>query len=238
MKNKKDQSRRRFVQTATTSAIGFTIVPRHVLGGKGFISPSDQITVANVGCGTQGLRELPEMLENPMLRVTSVCDPNKFSTDYLDWSPHGIRNGIRRTLGDPEWGAQYSGIPGGRDIGKEYVDKYYEKSNPGSVNNGCASYEDFRDLLENEKDLDVIKIMTPDHLHAPIAIAAMKKGIHVITHKPIANRMSEAKKTIQMAKDSGVVTHLLAWRDILEYKLIKQWIDEGLIGNLKEIHKL
>ena len=53
---------------------------------------------------------------------------------------------------------------------------------------GCATYVDFRELLEKEKDLDAVKIMTPDHTHAGIAIAAMKKGKHVIVHKPLANR--------------------------------------------------
>ena len=53
--------------------------------------------------------------------------------------------------------------------------------------------------------------MTPDHLHAPVAIASMKKGKHVVTHKPIANRIYEAKLTIETAKKTGKSTHLLAW---------------------------
>ena len=72
---------------------------------------------------------------------------------------------------------------------------------------GCASYEDFRELLEKEKDLNAIKIMTPDHLHAPVAIASMKKGKHVVTHKPIANRMYEARLTIDTAKKQ-VLAHI------------------------------
>ena len=48
---------------------------------------------------------------------------------------------------------------------------------------------DFRELLEKEKDIDAVKIMTPDHLHATVAIAAMKKGKHVMMHKPLANRL-------------------------------------------------
>ena len=42
--------------------------------------------------------------------------------------------------------------------------------------------------------------MTPDHHHAYLAIAAMQKGKHVITHKPIANRMSEGRLAIETAK--------------------------------------
>ncbi len=237
MTSLKNMNRRKFMGSAAATAATISIVPGHVLGGHGNVPPSDRITIANIGCGTQGLREMPGMLENPELQVVAVCDPNKFSTDYLDWSRYGIRNGIRQTLGDPDWGAQYNdGIPGGRDIGKEYVEKYYAKNKPSGNYKGCASYEDFRELLEKEKDVDAIKIMTPDHLHAFIAIEGMKKKKHVITHKPIANRISEGRKTIEMAKNTDVVTHLLAWSPRPQYDLILKWINDGVIGNLKEIH--
>jgi hypothetical protein len=78
--------------------------------------------------------------------------------------------------------------------------------------------------------------MTPDHLHAPVAIASMKKGKHVVTHKPIANRMHEARLTIDTAKKTGLGTHLLAWSNRPDYVTSKKWISEGRIGKLKEIH--
>ena len=233
MSIKKNMKRRDFLSSTAAAATTFSIVPRHVLGGEGHVAPSDKITIANIGCCTQGLREMPGLLQHPDLQVVAVCDPVKVSTDYLDWSAHGFRN----TLGAPEWGAGYQWIPGGRDIGQEYVEKYYGKNKPSGTYKGCTAYEDYRELLENEKDLDVIKIMTPDHLHARIAIDAMQKGKHVITHKPIANRMHEARKTIETAeKKTKVITHLLAWSDRPEPALIKQWIDDGVIGELKEIH--
>jgi predicted dehydrogenase len=236
MKSKTFMNRRKFIGSAAATAATISVVPRHVLGGRGFIPPSDKITVANIGCGTQGLREMPGMLENPEVQVVSVCDVNKFTTNYLDWSPDGIRNQIRQVLGDPNWGSSYTGIPGGRDIGKEYVEKYYGKNKPSGEYKGCSSYEDYRELLEKERDVDAVKIMTPDHHHAYLAIAALKKGKHVITHKPIANRMSEGLLTIETAKKSKAKTHLLAWSERPEYELILQWINDGVIGSLKEIH--
>ncbi len=235
MKSKHPLNRREFINLAATAA-AVTIVPRHVLGGPGFIPPSDKITIANIGCGTQGLREMGSLLENPQIQVVSVCDPNRFSMDYLDWSANGILNGMREVLGDKTWGGDIKGIPGGREMGQAYVEKYYGGRQPSGQYKGCSAYEDFRELLEKEQDLDAIKIMTPDHLHAPIAIAAMKKGKHIITHKPIANRIREGKITIETARQTGVVTHLLAWSRRPEYDLIKQWLDDGVIGTLKEIH--
>ncbi len=228
--------RRKFIGRAAAGAAAISIIPSHVLGGPGRIAPSDKIHVANIGCGTQGLREMGQMLKNPHLQVTAVCDPNKYSTNYLDWSKHGIRNSIRNILNDPNWGAGVEGIAGGRDVAQDYINRYYAMNQPSGTYSGCKAYEDFRELLAREDDIDVVKIMTPDHLHATLAIAAMDRGKHVITHKPIANRMDEGRKTIRKARESGRITHLLAWSDKPEHLLIKQWIDDGVIGNLKEIH--
>jgi len=70
-------SRRKFIASAGVAAAGFTIVPRHVLGGAGFVAPSEKITLAHIGCGTQGLREMPGLLSMPEIQIVAVCDPVK-----------------------------------------------------------------------------------------------------------------------------------------------------------------
>ncbi|MFT4567782.1 MAG: hypothetical protein ACI9FN_002749 [Saprospiraceae bacterium] len=227
--------RRKFLKDATKTAAAFTIVPRHVLG-KGFVAPSDKVLVANIGCGTQGIYEMPGMLENQDIQVVAVCDVNKYTTDYKDWSALRVKNTIRKTLGNESWGKFIKGIPGGRDVGHDFVSTYYAKDKASGRYRGCNVYEDYRELLEKEEGIDAVKIMTPDHHHAGIALAAMKKGIHVITHKPISNRLEEGMKVIKAASDYDVRTHLLAYEDKPNYRLIKSWIDAGVIGNLKEIH--
>ncbi|HPF01752.1 MAG TPA: Gfo/Idh/MocA family oxidoreductase [Bacteroidales bacterium] len=229
-------NRREFIGSAAAASFALTTVPRHVLGGPGYIPPSDKITLGYIGCGTQGIREMAQLLQNPDIQIVAVCDPNKYTTDYVDWSLNNIRDTMRRTLQDNSWGEGIKGIPGGRDLGLELVQKYYGRAKASGTYRGCSSYEDFRELLEKERDMNTIKIMTPDHLHAAVAVASMKKGKHVVTHKPIANRMKEAKITIETAKSSGLVTHLLAWSHKPEYEVIKKWIDEGRIGRLMEIH--
>jgi len=236
MTSKKNLSRRQFINSAALTSLAFTIVPRHVLGGPGYTAPSDKLNIAYIGCGTQGIREMCELIEHEDIQIVSVCDPNKYSTDYIDWSPHGIRNGIRHVLQDPQWGEHIKGIPGGRDVGQELVNTYYSKVKNLPRYNGCTSYADFRELLEKEKDIDAVKVMTPDHLHAYISIAAMKKGKHVVIHKPIANRMYEARLTIDTARKTGVSTHLLAWSKRSDMERVNQWIKAGEIGTLREIH--
>lgn len=229
-------SRRKFVHSAAAASVGFTIVPRSVIGGRGFVPPSDRLTIAYVGCGTQGLREMTDLVTNPKVQIVAVCDPNKRSANYIDWSPYGLRNTIRKTIGDPTWGEGVEGIQGGRDIGQEVVEKYYAKNRGGEKYKGCVSYEDFRELLEKERDVDALKIMTPDHLHATISLAGMKKGKHVVMHKPIANRMYESRLVIETAAKPGIGTHLLAWSKRPGNDLVKKWIADGAIGTLKEIH--
>ena len=236
MANAKKINRREFLGSAATASLAVTVVPRHVLGGPGYVAPGDKLTLGYIGCGTQGLREMASLISNPAIQIVAVCDPNKSTTNYVDWSLNSVRNSIRTALGDNSWGEGIKGIPGGRDVGQEFVQKYYGKSKDSGKYNGSASYEDFRELLDKEKDLDAIKIMTPDHLHAAVAIASMKKGKHVVTHKPIANRMHEARLTIETARNSGLSTHLLAWSERPDYESIKSLIIQGRIGRLKEIH--
>src|SRR5437016_601608 len=101
---------------------------------------------------------------------------------------------------------------------------------------GCRTYADFRELLEREEDVNAVKVMTPDHLHATVAIAAMKKGRHVLMHKPIANRLSESRLVIETARQTKVATHFMPAGDGALIRAIKAWIDEGAIGTLREIH--
>src|SRR5215470_16004156 len=97
-----DQNRRKFLGTAAATA-AFTIVPRHVLGGPGVVAPSDKITLAYIGVGTQGLREMLNLLPVPDIQIVSVCDPNKNAAEYRDWSKDGLLRGIRRALEKPDW---------------------------------------------------------------------------------------------------------------------------------------
>lgn len=229
-------SRRAFLGAATAAA-GVTIVPRHVLGGPGYVAPSEKIAVAYIGTGTQGLREMPRLLDSPDIQVVAVCDPCKEPLGYRDWSREGLLNELRQSLGKPGWrSGPGSPIPGGRDVGKDFVESWYAGKTASGTFKGCAAYADVRELLDREKGVDAVKIMTPDHLHGVIAIAAMKRGKHVMTHKPISNRLEEGHLVIETARKTGVATLLLAWDSNRPLDRVVRWIDEGAIGTLTQIH--
>jgi hypothetical protein len=228
-------NRRKFLGGAAASAAAFTVVPRRVLGGAGNVAPSEKITFAYVGCGTQGLREMMGMLAMPELQIVAVCDPEKDGVNYVDWSRDGLRREIAQALGKPDW-RQGGGIPGGRDVAKEIVETYYARQRASDGFKGCATYVDFRELLEKAGDIDAVKVMTPDHLHATVAIAALKRGKHVVMHKPLANRVTEARLVIDAARKAKVTTHFLPASAGEQIRQVAGWIRDGAIGTLREIH--
>ncbi|MEP7317172.1 MAG: Gfo/Idh/MocA family oxidoreductase [Panacibacter sp.] len=231
-------NRRRFVELASTAAVGFTIVPRHVLGGKNYIAPSDKITLAYIGMGTQGIRELLPLLAVPEIQVISVCDPSEKAIGYKDWGKDYLRSEIRKAIKKPDWDCGGDGlIPGGRENGKSIVDAFYANVRPGQKYKGCSAYADVRELLEKEKDLDAVKIMTPDHLHGILSMAAIKRGKHVLVHKPLSNRLLEGKKVIELARNNPkVITHLIPWDSNGTMETVMTWINAGAIGTLTEVH--
>ena len=73
---KKALSRRDFVQKATMTAAGFYIVPRHVLGGRGFVAPSDKLYIAAVGCGGEAANDIHTHMRTPRKNAVMayLCD--------------------------------------------------------------------------------------------------------------------------------------------------------------------
>jgi predicted dehydrogenase len=79
------------------------------------------------------------------------------------------------------------------------------ETNPQRAREACAryhvprSYADYRELLE-QPDIDAVTIAVPNHLHAPMAIEALKARKHVLLEKPMAMNAKEAGKILDTAK--------------------------------------
>lgn len=126
---------------------------------------------------------------------------------------------------------------GGREPAKRLVEAYYAGHKPTGVWKGCSAYEDYRELLEKEKDLDAVYVATPDHWHAPIDIAAMKKRKHVLGQKPMTHSIGEARRMAETASEMGVATSVTVANPSSETsKLIAGWIADGAIGPVREVH--
>jgi hypothetical protein len=227
---------RRELGAAGAAVAAATIIPRHVLGGAKFVPPSEKISIAYIGCGTQGLRQLMPALEHPELNVVAVCDPNRRSDDYPEWGRDELNGKVRRFLGDPEWARGARGGVCGREVGLAVVNHHYAKQKRSGEHGDCRGYADVRQLLEKEKGIDGVYIMTPDHLHGAIAIRAMRLGRHVIVHKPLANVLNETGLARDVARETGVATHMFCAADRPTTPLIREWLNAGAIGTVREVH--
>ncbi|HEY8928409.1 MAG TPA: Gfo/Idh/MocA family oxidoreductase [Mucilaginibacter sp.] len=67
-------SRRDFIKTTSIAAASFMIVPRHVLGGKGFIAPSDKLMIAGVGAGGKGEDDIAHFARTGKAEIAYLCD--------------------------------------------------------------------------------------------------------------------------------------------------------------------
>ncbi len=98
-------------------------------------------------------------------------------------------------------------------------------------------FKDYRKLLDQVKDLDAITISTPDHTHAVIAMAAMKRGIHVYVQKPLTHNIYEARMLTEAARKYKVVTQMgnqgASGDGVAK---MQAWFDEGAIGKVAEVH--
>jgi predicted dehydrogenase len=99
-------------------------------------------------------------------------------------------------------------------------------------------YKDFREMLDKEgKRIDAVTIGTPDHIHAPAAIRAMKMGKHVYCEKPMAHTIREAREMARVARKMGVVTQMGNQGHAGEgLRLYYEFIKDGAIGAVKEVH--
>ena len=68
------KSRRDFVKSSGLAAAGFMIVPRHVLGGPGFVPPSDTLNIAGIGAGGKGESDIASFAESPNVNIVGLCD--------------------------------------------------------------------------------------------------------------------------------------------------------------------
>ena len=94
------------------------------------------------------------------------------------------------------------------------------------------SYDDYEDVLKR-KDIDAVSVCTPNDLHAPITVAALKTGKHVLCEKPLTTSMTEAlamTKAAKAAKKALVVA--FSHRRRGDVKWLKQAVGEGLFGDL------
>jgi predicted dehydrogenase len=190
------------------------------VGGNGHTSPSGKTTLAIIGCGGQGHINLQHFLPMKDVQVVAVCDVERETGGYIStvWE----RGEVKKVCG--------------REPARKMVNAHYAKDRGVGHFNGCRAYVDYRELLDNE-DVDAVLVATPDHTHAVICMAALKKRRHLFCEKPLAYSLHEARALVDAARDAGVATQLGNHGQADERaRITQEYILDGAIGNVREVH--
>lgn len=97
---------------------------------------------------------------------------------------------------------------------------------------GVKAYTNYEELLSSGS-VDAVSVCTPNYLHAPISIAALKSGIHVLCEKPMATSKAEAEAMIAASKASGkklMIGH--NQRFVASHQKARTLIQSGEIGKI------
>jgi predicted dehydrogenase len=98
-------------------------------------------------------------------------------------------------------------------------------------------YQDFRKMFDEMGDkIDAVIVGTPDHTHAVIAMAAIKRGKHVYCEKPLAHSVGEVRALMKAAKEHNVVTQLGNQGHSFDtIRTFCEWVWDGAIGKVHTI---
>ena len=99
-------------------------------------------------------------------------------------------------------------------------------------------YKDFRRMLDEiQGKIDAVVIGTPDHVHAPAAVMAMKLGKHCYCEKPLTHSVYEARVMAQLARENKLVTQMGTQIHAGgNYRRVVELVQSGAIGKVPEVH--
>ncbi len=98
-------------------------------------------------------------------------------------------------------------------------------------------HQDYRKMLEQQKDIDAVVVATPDHLHAIVSITAMKLGKHVYCEKPLTHDVWESRQMTRIAREQKVATQMgNSGQASEETRLLCEMIWDNAIGPVREAH--
>lgn len=102
----------------------------------------------------------------------------------------------------------------------------------------AKQYQDYRKMFDELGDqIDAVTVSTPDHMHFPIAMAAIERGKHVFCEKPLTHSIWEARQMRLAATAKGVQTQMGNHGHANEgTRLMREWVQAGAIGSVREVH--
>ena len=227
-------SRRKFLAKAATTAAAVTIIPRHVLG-RGFVPPSDTLNIAGIGVGGMGRANLINLSSQ---NIVALCDVDwgyaGKSLDRLDTEIPALQKRLDEPAQQPTPG-QPPPVPFDPAKAKIRLEHMIRLKN--DLLPKAKRYQDYREMLDKQKDIDAVFVATPDHMHATIALAAMDLKKHVYVQKPLTWSIAEARQLSQRAKQAKVATQMgNQGHSLDDARTAVEYVQSGAIGEVREIH--
>ena len=101
----------------------------------------------------------------------------------------------------------------------------------------ARKWRDYRRMLEEDREIDAVMIATPDHLHAFVAMAALRAGRHVYCEKPLTHTAWEAEQLMAAARREGRVTQMGNQGQATDAtRRLCELVWHGAIGPVREVH--
>ncbi len=99
-------------------------------------------------------------------------------------------------------------------------------------------FSDFRVMFEQMADqIDAVVVSVPDHMHFPIAMAAVRHGKHLYVEKPLCRCITEVRALHAAANKAGIVTQMGNQGRAAEgIRLAREWVQAGLLGRVHTVH--
>lgn len=206
-KHGKKLSRRNFVGTVSAATAGFTILPSFVLAGRATPQPSDMVNIGAIGIGARGAQVIASASDPdvPIVRPERTSTGQPYTAEQL--AQRAAQAAQQAATPATPQAAQPARVP--IKLANIYALCDVDLDFSAHIIKGYPKakvYQDFRKMLDTEKGIDAIIIGTPDHMHSPIAIYAMKMGKHVYVEKPMCKTVFESREMRRVAKEMNVVT--------------------------------
>ena len=125
-----------------------------------------------------------------------------------------------------------------REEGRRRADDLYAAARAAGSYQGCAAYNDFRELLARP-DIEAVLIASPDHWHALQTIEAVRAGKDVYCEKPVSLTLGEGRQLVEAVQRHGRVFQTgTQYRSIPTIRQVCEFVRAGGLGRVKSVFTL